>query len=93
MASEEAWLGTGIDCIEGGCVMEAIHMKFAVHCPSLMAVASTHTFCWWKEYCLLQCLRSEYIYSLMISYSNLIKEIMDKNKSVSYRNRMEVGRR
>jgi len=40
--------------------MVAIHMKFAVHCPSLMVVESTHTFCWSKEYCLLQCLRSEY---------------------------------
>jgi hypothetical protein len=93
MASEEAWLGTDIDCIEGGCVMVAIHVKFAVHCPSLMAVASTQTFCWSKEYCLLQCLRSEYVYSLIMSYSYLIKEIMDKNKSMSYRNRTEFGRR
>jgi hypothetical protein len=63
--------------------MVDIQMKFAVHFPSLMAAASTHTFCWSKEYCLLQCLRSEYIYSLIISYSNLILKNMDKNKSVS----------
>jgi hypothetical protein len=41
MVWKEAWLGIGIDGIEGGCVTVAIYMTFVVHCSSLMAAAST----------------------------------------------------
>jgi hypothetical protein len=77
MVWKEAWLGTGIDCVECGCVMVVIHMKFVVNCYSLLLLHQL-TFCCSKEFCLLQYLRSEYSYILNISYSNLIKHLRTK---------------